>query len=72
MERLFKVQISYQEPMYHLHHGSHLRTFTGTFTVRAEDEYLAEETARRRFHELALDSSVGWTRKIVTVEVKTG
>jgi Mg-chelatase subunit ChlD len=65
----WRVRIVYVEPTYAKHHGQPEQEYSGSFTVRASNEGVAEALARDEFQRAAKSASVGWVRAIVRVEV---
>jgi Mg-chelatase subunit ChlD len=65
----WKVRIVYVEPTYAKHHDQPEQEYSGTFTVRASNEAIAEALARDEFQRAAKKASVGWVRTIVRVEI---
>ena len=67
----FTVVIKYREPTYALRLGEE-REYSATFVVGAEDPDQARARGVARFEQFQALSGVGWTREIVSVEVRDG
>jgi hypothetical protein len=67
--RRFRVVVHYCEPTYASHSESEARTYRWTYKILAFDPAQAERRARAEFREVERQSSVGWTREIVRVEI---
>jgi hypothetical protein len=69
-ETMYRVRVWYREPTYEARTGPRATPFRWTYTVRAEDEAHARRRALREFEEMTLQSAVGWSREVVSVEVE--
>jgi len=70
VETVYRVRVWYREPTYEARTGPRAEPFRWTFTVRANGEEEARRRALREFEEVSRQSSVGWSREVVSVEVE--
>ena len=66
----YLVHIRYREPSYELRAGRKAFPYAFTFEVAARDEHKARQRALQLFDETARQSSVGWMRQIIDVQVE--
>ncbi len=69
-ERVYRVRIWYREPTYEARTAPRAAPFRWTFVIRAADEAQARRRALREFEDVTRQSSVGWSREVVSVEVE--
>jgi hypothetical protein len=67
--REYVIRIAYREPTYEAGHGARPRPYGALYRLRATSTLDAHERAVREFREMERNSSVGWVRQIVSVEV---
>jgi hypothetical protein len=68
-KKKFRVRILYREPGFEARNGPQDAPFNATYDIKAVDEAAAITLSIEEFHATAKLSSVGWVRKIVSVEV---
>lgn len=61
----FFVTVAYREPEFEKRIGRHGPAYRWTFEIDAPDAQTALELADGRFHEVAVQSGVGWAREII-------
>jgi hypothetical protein len=67
----FYVTVEYREPSYEARTAGRPEPYRWTYDLLAESALCAREAALREFYATAAESSVGWARQIVAVEVRS-
>jgi hypothetical protein len=67
---LYKVTVSYREPTYEERTGPRAVPFRWTYTLLADSADHARRRALSEFDEVTRQSSVGWSRQVVAVDVR--